>query len=213
MTLNSATHTIPPEIGGKWGTEYLNTRFSLSTPCAGYSVKLMSRWMCNYWVNIYQEMCVVLTLSTPIIGSTSRFQDQCMLWSNKLDLAVSTSIIWPLFIALYTYILFIIFLKPQYFYMRKHIIILKYLYVLVYIKYFISKYMFSLEILKWNATLVTVQVEFAFKLPVANYFSCMVKRLKAFIVLTNNIRFLSDLISCYIWIFLLFYGSGQVGAV
>ena len=40
--LNSATqHAMPPEIGGKWGTEGLNTRFPLPTLlCAGYSVKL-----------------------------------------------------------------------------------------------------------------------------------------------------------------------------
>ena len=40
--LNSATqHTMPPEIGGKWGTECLNTRVPLPTlHCAEYSVKL-----------------------------------------------------------------------------------------------------------------------------------------------------------------------------
>ena len=31
--LSSATqHAMPPEIDGKWGTEYLNTRFPLSNP-------------------------------------------------------------------------------------------------------------------------------------------------------------------------------------
>ena len=41
--LNSAAqHTTPPQLGGKWGTECLNTRFSLPTLlCAGYSVKLI----------------------------------------------------------------------------------------------------------------------------------------------------------------------------
>ena len=41
MALSSATqHAMPPELGGKWGTEYLNTRFPLPTLlCAGYSVK------------------------------------------------------------------------------------------------------------------------------------------------------------------------------
>ena len=41
--LNSTTqHTMPPELGGKWGTECLNTRFPLpSLLCAGYSVKLI----------------------------------------------------------------------------------------------------------------------------------------------------------------------------
>ena len=35
-------HAVPPELGGKWGTECLNTRFPLSTlQCAGYSVKLI----------------------------------------------------------------------------------------------------------------------------------------------------------------------------
>ena len=42
--LSSATqHTMPLELGGKWGTECLNARFPLSTLlCAGYSVKLIS---------------------------------------------------------------------------------------------------------------------------------------------------------------------------
>ena len=41
--LSSATqHAMPPEIGRKWGTECLNTRFLLPTLlCAGYSVKLI----------------------------------------------------------------------------------------------------------------------------------------------------------------------------
>ena len=41
--LSSATlHAMFPEIGGKWGTECLNTRFLLPTLlCAGYSVKLI----------------------------------------------------------------------------------------------------------------------------------------------------------------------------
>ena len=35
-------YAMPPEIGGKWGTECLNTRFPLPTLlCAGYSVKLI----------------------------------------------------------------------------------------------------------------------------------------------------------------------------
>ena len=40
--LSPATqHTMPPELGGKWGTKCLNTRFSLPTLLyAGYSVKL-----------------------------------------------------------------------------------------------------------------------------------------------------------------------------
>ena len=40
--LSSATqHTMPPEIGGKWGTECLNTKFPLPTLlCAGYRMKL-----------------------------------------------------------------------------------------------------------------------------------------------------------------------------
>ena len=34
-------HAIPPEFGGKWETECVNTRFPLPTVlCAGYSVKL-----------------------------------------------------------------------------------------------------------------------------------------------------------------------------
>ena len=41
--LSSATqHTMPSELGGKWGTECLNTRFPLPTLlCARYSVKLI----------------------------------------------------------------------------------------------------------------------------------------------------------------------------
>ena len=35
-------HAIPPALGGRWGTECLNTRFPLPTLlCAGYSVKLL----------------------------------------------------------------------------------------------------------------------------------------------------------------------------
>ena len=35
---------MPPEIGGKWGMECLNTRFPLPTLlCAGYSVKLKNK--------------------------------------------------------------------------------------------------------------------------------------------------------------------------
>ena len=43
--LSSATqHSMPPEIGGNWGTECLNTRFPLSTLVgAGYSVKLKKK--------------------------------------------------------------------------------------------------------------------------------------------------------------------------
>ena len=41
--LSSATqHAMPPEFGGKWGTECLITRFRLPTlQCAGYRVKLI----------------------------------------------------------------------------------------------------------------------------------------------------------------------------
>ena len=35
-------HAMPLELGGKWGTECLNTWFPLPTLlCAGYSVKLI----------------------------------------------------------------------------------------------------------------------------------------------------------------------------
>ena len=38
---STSQHAMPPEFGGKWGTECLNTRFPLPTLlCAGYSVKL-----------------------------------------------------------------------------------------------------------------------------------------------------------------------------
>ena len=37
----AGAQNVPPEIGGKWGTECLNTRFPLPTLlCAGYCVKL-----------------------------------------------------------------------------------------------------------------------------------------------------------------------------
>ena len=41
--LCSATqHAMPPELGGKWGTECHNTRFPLPTLlCAEYNVKLV----------------------------------------------------------------------------------------------------------------------------------------------------------------------------
>ena len=40
--LSSTTQpAMPPEFGGKWGTECLNIRFALPTLlCSGYSVKL-----------------------------------------------------------------------------------------------------------------------------------------------------------------------------
>ena len=41
--LSSATqYAMPPELGGKRGTEFLNTKFPLPTLlCAGYNVKLI----------------------------------------------------------------------------------------------------------------------------------------------------------------------------
>ena len=43
MALSFATeHAMPLELGGKWGTEYLNTRFPLPNLLrAGYSVELI----------------------------------------------------------------------------------------------------------------------------------------------------------------------------
>ena len=42
--LNSATQALHLELGGKWKTECLATRFPLSTLlCAGYSVKLTNK--------------------------------------------------------------------------------------------------------------------------------------------------------------------------
>ena len=45
--LSSATqHAMPPELGGKSGTECLNTRFPLPTLlCAGYSVKIKKKYI------------------------------------------------------------------------------------------------------------------------------------------------------------------------
>ena len=41
--LSSTQHAMPPEFGGKWGTECVNTGFPLPTlQCAGYSVNLIS---------------------------------------------------------------------------------------------------------------------------------------------------------------------------
>ena len=52
-SLSSATqHAVPPELGGKWGTECLNTRFPLpNLLCAGYSVKLIL--ICKLYNNNY----------------------------------------------------------------------------------------------------------------------------------------------------------------
>ena len=42
MFSSATEYTMPPELGGKWATEYLNTRLPLPTLlCAGYSVKLI----------------------------------------------------------------------------------------------------------------------------------------------------------------------------
>ena len=51
--LSSATqHAMPPEIGGKWRTECLNTRFPLLTLlCAGYSVNLKKCIIYHYSLN------------------------------------------------------------------------------------------------------------------------------------------------------------------
>ena len=55
--LSSATqHAMPPEIGGKWGTECLNTKFPLPTLlCAGYSVKLKKKYCLSpiFYIKIY----------------------------------------------------------------------------------------------------------------------------------------------------------------
>ena len=42
--LSSTQHAMPPEIGGKWGTECLITRFPLpALLCAGYNVNLKKK--------------------------------------------------------------------------------------------------------------------------------------------------------------------------
>ena len=45
--LSSATqHAMPPEFGGKWGTECFNTRFPVpNLLCAGYSVKQEKKYI------------------------------------------------------------------------------------------------------------------------------------------------------------------------
>ena len=45
VALSSAIHhAMPPKIGGKWGTECLDTRSSLPTLlCMGYNVKLKKK--------------------------------------------------------------------------------------------------------------------------------------------------------------------------
>ena len=52
VALSSTTqHIMPPEIGGKWGTECLNTRFPLSTLlCTGYSVKLKKIYKLSLYI-------------------------------------------------------------------------------------------------------------------------------------------------------------------
>ena len=55
--LSSATqHAIPPELGRKWGTECLYTRFPLPTLlCAGYSVKLIQLFL-HLLLNKYNQV-------------------------------------------------------------------------------------------------------------------------------------------------------------
>ena len=56
--LSSATqHAMPPEFGGNWGTECLNTRFPLPTPlCTRYSVKLIVFYNI---LNIYNKYIII----------------------------------------------------------------------------------------------------------------------------------------------------------
>ena len=43
--LSSATeHTIPPEIGGKWGTKWLNPRFPLRTLLCAKNILFLFSW-------------------------------------------------------------------------------------------------------------------------------------------------------------------------
>ena len=53
--LSSATqHAMPPEFGGKWETECLNTRFPRPTLlCAGYSVKMKKK--SRTWIKTPQQ--------------------------------------------------------------------------------------------------------------------------------------------------------------
>ena len=47
--ISATQHVMPPELGGKWGTVCLNTRFPLPfLLCAGYSVKLIYFILLNY---------------------------------------------------------------------------------------------------------------------------------------------------------------------
>ena len=52
---SSTQHEMPPEIGGMWGTECLNTRFPLPIlQCAVYIVKLLYDLYGNYNVLKYK---------------------------------------------------------------------------------------------------------------------------------------------------------------
>ena len=58
--LSSATqNAMPPELGGKWGTECLNTRFPLPTMlCAGYSVKLTFLFKKKHILWFFRDDCI-----------------------------------------------------------------------------------------------------------------------------------------------------------
>ena len=51
-------HAMPSEIGGKWGTECLNTRFPLPTLlCEEYSVKLeKKRKLCFFYLRYFRRL-------------------------------------------------------------------------------------------------------------------------------------------------------------
>ena len=60
--LSSATHhAMPPELGGKWGTEYLNTRFPLPTR-AGYKL-IFSSWVS--FLALVARQTIALSFANP----------------------------------------------------------------------------------------------------------------------------------------------------
>ena len=74
--LSSATrHAMPPELGRKWGTEWLNTRFPLSTQLyAGYSVKLIFIYYYRISLSLSQPLDVYCwQLDTSLIDNGSEY--------------------------------------------------------------------------------------------------------------------------------------------
>ena len=82
--LSSATqHAMPPEIGKKWGTECLNTRFPLPTLLrAGYSVKLIIKYTYLRTFSRSNQQSIMLTSLLFNNVSINR-RSNLILWETK----------------------------------------------------------------------------------------------------------------------------------